>query len=35
MPGEEEIELKADTTYVRNTEEQEEVDLDNLVQAYR
>jgi len=35
VPGEEEMELKADTTFVRNTEEQEEVELDNLVQAYR
>merc|ERR1719234_583677 len=33
--GEEELELKADVTYVRNNEEQEEVDDDNMVQAYR
>ena len=33
--GEEELELKADVTFVRNNEEQEEVDDDNMVQAYR
>jgi hypothetical protein len=34
-PGEEALELKADVTYVRNTEEQEEVDEDNMVLAYK
>jgi len=33
--GEEELELKADVTFVRNNEEQEEVDDDNMVVAYR
>ena len=33
--GEEELELKADVTFVRNNEEQEEVDDDNMVQAYK
>ena len=34
-PGEEDLELKADVTFVRNNEEQEEVDDENMVVAYK